>query len=160
MLTPHRRLIGTWKSDRGLTLANCHRYHLLTGAKKRKFGSIFGSLVLRYTRRRLYIALGETKWSAEYDVLAEDSESIVLRIHSEDHWKRANAIVADILKEMAAEPRFQHIQFRTRNGHEYYWIGCGVFCEWFKRQRVQPGGCTRTPRLRPGSNRASSARHR
>lgn len=160
MLTPHRRLIGTWKSDRGLTLANCHRYHLLAGAKKRKFGSIFGRLVLRYTRRRLYIALGETKWSAEYDVLAEDSESIVLRIHSEDHWKRADAIVADNLKERAAEPRFQHIQFITRNGHEYYWIGCGVFCEWFKRQRVQPRGCTRTARLPPGSNLTSSARRR
>ena len=129
-------MIGTWKSDRRLTLSNLHRYHLLTGARKRRLGSSFGRLVLRYTRRRLYIDLGETKWTAKYDILAEDSSSIVLRIHSEDLWKRADPLVADILKEMMAAPRLEHIQFRTRRGGEYYWIGCGFYCEWFKRQRA------------------------
>jgi hypothetical protein len=121
---------------------------------------MFGRLVLRYTRRRLHIALGETKWSAAYDVIAEDSESIVLRIHSENHWKKADAVVAGILRGLAAEPRLQHLHFRTRRGHDYYWMGCGLFCEWFKRQRVPPGGGPRTARQRRGAKRASSARRR
>ncbi|SPE58138.1 hypothetical protein SBV1_2720007 [Verrucomicrobia bacterium] len=133
MQNPRKLLIGTWKSDKLRTLETCHRYHRLTGAKKRKFGSLFGRLVLRYTRNRLYHSLRGTEWRAKYDVIAQDSESIVLRVHSDDLWKKAEPIMADIVKELAA-PRLLHIHFRRRDGRQYYWIGCGSFCEWFRRQ--------------------------
>jgi hypothetical protein len=141
----HKLLIGSWKSDKRLTLENCHRYHRLTGAKKRKFGSIFGRLVLRYTPSRVHHLLRGLEWTAKYDVLAVDSESIVVRIHSDDLWKKASPITADIVKEMA-EPRFQHIHFRRRNGRQYYWIGCGILCEWFRRLDTHQGNST-GPRL-------------
>ena len=131
-------LIGTWKSDKRLTLENCHRYHRLVGAKKRSFGSIFGKLVLRYTTSRIHHSLGGTEWTAKYDIVAVDSDSIVLRIHSDDLWKKSDPITADILKEMA-EPRLHHLHFRRRNGRQYYWLGCGILCEWFRRQGIQSG---------------------
>jgi hypothetical protein len=137
----HKLLIGTWKSDRPLTLANCHRYHQLAGVKKRKFGSLFGKLVLRYTRSRLHISLRGTEWTAKYDVVAADSDSVVLRVHSDDLWRRADPLSADLLKEMA-KPRLQHITFRRRKGRQYYWIGFGMCCEWFRRLDIQPSGRT------------------
>lgn len=118
-----------------MTLQTCHQYHQLAGVKKRKFASLFGRLALRYSRGRVYITLGNVKWAAKYDIVAQDSDSIVLRIHSEDIWKRADPAMTDILKQ-ASEPRLQHIQFRTLSGHKYYWVGFGAFCEWFKRVDV------------------------
>lgn len=138
-MKPGKLLIGTWRSDRRLTLQNCHRYHQLTGARKREFGSLFGRLLLRYSSGRLYVSLGPQNWTARYDVVAEDAESLVLRIHSDDLWKRADPLVAGILKQLA-EPRLQHLHFHTRDGHPYYWIGCGAFCEWFKRVDVASTG--------------------
>jgi len=132
-------LVGTWKSDKRLTLDNCHRYHGLNGAKKRRFGSMFGRLVLRYTRSQVHHSLRGTEWTAKYDVIAADSDSIVLRIHSDDLWKRVDPIVADILKQVA-QPRLQQLHFRRRKRRQYYWIGCGMCCEWFRRLDIQPSG--------------------
>ena len=70
----------------------------------------------------------------------QDSESIVLPIHSDDLWKRAEPIMTDMAKELSA-PRLQHVHFRRLGGRQYYWIGCGAFCEWFRRQDFQPSGC-------------------
>jgi hypothetical protein len=127
-----RKLLhGTWKSDKRLTLENCHRYHRLSGAKKRRFGSLFGRLSLRYTASRLHHSLRGTEWTARYDVVASDSDSIVLRIHADDLWKRADPIMADILKQMA-KPRLMQLHFRRRNGCQYYFIGLGMCCEWFR----------------------------
>jgi hypothetical protein len=97
-------LIGTWKSDKRLTLEGCHRYHRLTGAKKRTFGSLFGRLILRYTPSRLHHALRGTEWTAKYNVVAADSDSVVLRVHSDDLWRKALPITADIVKQMAKPP--------------------------------------------------------
>ena len=139
MLNPRKLLIGTWKSDKRLTLECCHRYHRLTGVKKRKFGSLFGKLVLRYTPNRLHHALGGTEWTGKYDVVAADSDSIVLRVHSDDLWKKALPMTADLVKQLA-EPRLQQLHFRRRNGRDYFWIGCGMFCEWFRRLNIPPSG--------------------
>jgi hypothetical protein len=150
-------LIGTWKSDKRRTLGNFHRYHTLNGAKKRTLGSIFGKLVLRYTPRRVHFSLCGTEWAAKYDVVAADSESVVLRIHSDDLWKKAVPLTADILKQMSA-PRLQQVHFRSLNGHHYYWIGCGAFCEWFRRQDIQPSRFRQRRVRAQVRNRALSAR--
>jgi hypothetical protein len=150
-------LIGTWSSNKRRTLANFHRYHTLKGAKKRMLGSLFGKLVLRYTPSRVHFALRGTEWTAKYEVVAADSESIVLRLHSDNLWRQAVPGTADIVKQMSA-PRFQHINFRRRGGHQYYWIGCGTFCEWFRRQEIQPSRCRQRRVPTRVRNRVSSAR--
>jgi hypothetical protein len=81
----------------------------------------------------LYFSLRGTEWVAKYEVIAQDSDSIVLRIHSDDLWKRAaDPFTADLLKQMA-EPRLQQTHFRRLRGRQYYWISCGTFCECFRR---------------------------
>src|SRR5215831_3291473 len=107
MKEPRKLLIGTWKSDKRMTLEDCHRYHRLSGARKRAFGSLFGRLVLRYTPGRIRHSLRGTEWVAKYDVVAADSDSIVLRIHSDDLWKKADPVMVDLLKQLA-EPRLVH----------------------------------------------------
>lgn len=133
MPNPRSLLKGTWKSDRRLTLKGCHRYHDLSGVKKRRFAGLFGHLTLRYTSRRVYIELRGTKWSSRYEIVAADSESLVLRVYADDLWKQADPMMADLLREMS-EPRLQHLQFRIRRGRPYYFIGLGFFCEWFRRE--------------------------
>lgn len=150
-------LIGTWRSDKRRTLAAFHRYHTLEGAEKRRVGSLFGKLVLRYTPERLHFSLRGTEWTAKYHVVAADSESVVLRIHSDDLWRKAVPFTADIVKQMSA-PRLQHIHFRRGNGYQNYWIGCGTFCEWFKRQDIQPSRYRRRGDRARVRHRASSAR--
>jgi hypothetical protein len=130
-------LIGSWKSDKRKTLAACHSYHSLEGEKKRKFGALFGNLVLRYTPSRLHFLLRGTQWTAKYEVVATDAESIVLRIHSDDLWKQACPLTADIVKEMMASARLEHIHFRRLNGRQYYWVGFATYGEWFRRQDVR-----------------------
>jgi len=125
-------LIGTWKSDERLTLQGCHKYHLLSGQRKRRFRSLFGKLELCFTRARLRYSCNGVEWTAIYEVVAADPESIVLRIHSDDLWKKASPITADILKKLA-QPRLEHLHFCRFRGRQYYWVGCGTFCEWFKR---------------------------
>ena len=132
MRNPRKLLIGTWKSDKQKTLETCGKYHRLSGVKKQKFASIFGRLVLRYTHTRIYFSLRGTNWTAKYDIIAEDSDSVVVKIHSDDLWKKAGLITADIVKR-SSEPRLLHIHFRTLNGTQYCWIGLGGFCEWFKK---------------------------
>jgi hypothetical protein len=152
-----RLLIGTWKSDKRRTLETCHRYHELAGAKRRRFGSLFGKLVLRFTASRLLFSLRGTEWAARYEVVAQDSDSLVLRVHSDNLWKKAVPFTADILKKLA-RPRLQHIHFSHRNGRQYYWIGCGIYCEWFRRQDIKPPR-SRQRRVRAQiRSRASSAR--
>ncbi|MBI1176194.1 hypothetical protein GC207_02005 [bacterium] len=125
-------LIGTWKSDKRRTLRFCHRYHLLMGTKKRRFGNLFGHLTIRYTRSRVYYTLRETEWSAKYDVIAQDSKSIVLRLHSDSLWKQAEPVVVDLVKQLMPA-RLQQVHFQLVDDTQYYWIGCGTFCEWFRR---------------------------
>ena len=88
--------------------------------------------MLRYTPRRVHFALRGTEWTARYDIVAADSDSLVLRIHSDDLWKKADPHVAALLREMA-EPRLVQLHFRLRRGRAYYFIGLGICCEWFRR---------------------------
>ena len=83
-MSPARKLlIGTWRSAKRRTLQSCHRYHCLLGAKKRRFGGLFGKLELRYTPKYVHHRLRGFEYRGRYDVVAEDAESIVIRIHSD-----------------------------------------------------------------------------
>jgi len=131
----HKKLLGLWKSDQRKTLQTFHRYHRLPpGVKKRRVASLFGRLELRYTRQYLYTQLGDFETRERYEVVAEDGQSIVLRIYAEDLKKRLDRLLRESCPPDFFEPRIEKITFRKEPAGEYYWIGCGHFCEWFRRK--------------------------
>ena len=132
-LNTHRKLlIGVWRSDRHRTMKFCHRYHSLSGIKKRRFAGLFGKLELRFTDKFIYYTLKGFQYRSRYDVLAEDAESIVLRISSDNLKEKLDPIIVDACKELLL-PRLEHMHFVRYRGRQYYWIGLGAMCEWFKK---------------------------
>jgi hypothetical protein len=109
-----RRLLGTWKSDRRKTF---ERYCPMPGTRPevvRKLKSLFGKLVVRWGRKRVYSELDGHRNSQNYEIIAADSESVVVRYF------------CDVFKE----DRLQQIHFEG----EYYWIGLGGhLCEYFRK---------------------------
>ncbi len=155
-MTPlHKRLIGTWKSDKRLTLQFCHRYHCLIGARKRRFGALFGKLEIRYTQKFVYSKLGDLEHRDPYDVVAEDSESIVIRKFPVGLKAEIQKVAGPIFDEFF-EPGLQRICFRTRRSREYYWVGCGQYCEWFRKidSKTRP---SRLQRSKPPSKRSMNS---
>jgi hypothetical protein len=126
----HKRLIGVWKSDRRKTLKHCHKYHCLKGTKKRTFAGLFGKLELRFTKQYVYHTLRDFKYRSRYEVVAEDAESVVLRIYPDTLKKKFDPIMADAIKELLL-PRLEQFHFVRYRGRQYFWIGLGTFCEWF-----------------------------
>jgi hypothetical protein len=136
MSPAHKKLLGVWRSDKRKTLQTLHRYHCLPEAKKRKLGALFGKLQLRYTGKYLYCKLGDFEYKERYDVVAEDEESIVVRIYSDGIKNRIDDYSVKCVPELFT-PRLQQIHFRRHRGRRYYWIGLGKYCEWFQRQGIQ-----------------------
>lgn len=127
-------LLGTWRSDRRRTLQNCHRYHRLQGEKKRRFAALFGQLELRYTSRYVHHQLRDFKYRERYDVVTEDAESIVIRVHTEGIKKQIDNVLLESMEDFFT-PKLHQIHFSRHRGRQYYWIGLGAFCEWFQKQK-------------------------
>jgi hypothetical protein len=111
------RLLGTWKSDRRRTFRFFKPKRGCSPQSLRKFKAIFGKLVIRYTRRKYYTELDGYRDSGAYEIVAADSESVVIRF-----WSRG------VFSEGA---RLQHIHFEG----DFYWIavGGGGLCEFFRK---------------------------
>jgi len=110
----HRRLLGTWRSDRRRTLKDWV-WPPRTSAKARKrWAAIFGHLLLRYTRTRVYSDYQGTESTQEYAILGSDADSVAIKTY-------------DSLLE---EDRIYHIHFE---GERHYWITLGRQREWFRR---------------------------
>ncbi len=140
-----KALIGVWRSDRRRTLQFCHWYHTLPAPKKRWFASLFGRLELRYTRRSVYHMLPGFRYRSTYEVIAEEEESIVIRFRSEDLKRQINNAVGPGFDQLY-QPKLQQITFRRHRGRQYYWVGSGMYCEWFrKRESRQIAGKPRRP---------------
>ena len=147
----HKRLIGLWQSDRRRTLEDWHPYYALTGARKRRLEALFGHLKLRYTRTFVYHSLPGFRHRARYEVVAEDVDRIVIRVHSEELKRRLQrVVVGGPVVEQCCEPKLELITFTRHRGREYYWVGEGMYCEWFKRVGARPRGPT-NPRRVPDS---------
>ena len=116
-----KRLLGTWRSDRQRTLQDWVWRPGWRARKRKKLASIFGHLILRYTRSRLYSNLKGYKETETYELLGADSDSVVIR-----RWD-----------SHVAEWRLRHIHF---DGEHYYWITIGRQREWFKKIRRKPQG--------------------
>ena len=132
----HKLLIGTWRSDRRRTLSTCHKYHCLRGEKKRRFAGFFGKLELRYTAKFVFSKLRDFQYRSAYDVIAEDADSIVIRIHGDGLKKRIDSFLFEGLEGLF-EPRLQQITFRRYRGRQYYSIGVVTFCEWFQKRGIR-----------------------
>ena len=146
MKSARHLLIGAWKSHRTRTLRTYAKYQRADSATRRRLATIFGRLRLRYTRRYIHGELRGSKWRCRYEILGEDADSIVIRISDSTLRDQIDPILLDCVEGLFA-PRLQHIQFRTIRGREYYWIGLGGLCEWFKR--VYCCGAQRSQQLHP-----------
>ena len=138
MNSVRKLLIGTWRSDQRRTLQTFHKYHCMRGVKKRRVAGLFGRLVVRYTHKYIYDKLPNFEDRACYDVVAEDANTIVIRIHTHKLKKQVHRVIAEDL-EALFEPRLEQIHFVRSKGRQYYWVGCGRFCEWFCKEADREG---------------------
>jgi len=106
------RLIGTWKSDARRTAREIEARHDIRGPNKTKLLSLFGKLVLRYTRTHCYSDYDGHRTAARYKVVAKDACSVVT-----------------ISESPIAGKRIFYIRFEG----DHYWICLGRFREYFKR---------------------------
>ena len=82
-------------------------------AKKARFRSLFGKLVLRYTRTRCYATLGDYKEVSRYVVVAKNATSVVICMPS----------------DLTGDQDISHIHFVGR----HYWITLGPIREYFRK---------------------------
>jgi hypothetical protein len=121
-----RRLVGTWKSDRRRTFKN---FYFKPGADLkaiRKLKSIFGKLVIRWGYRKIVSELDGSVWEDEYEVVAKDASSVVVRVRQTDpQWEKIPQT------ELLPREYLKQIHFDG----EHFWIGTpfGHLSEYFKR---------------------------
>lgn len=107
-----KRLIGTWKSDARWTLKELRQRKNFSELKC--LPKVFGKLEIRYTRKKYYTSLlGENSGRYEYEVVAKDATSVVIRLKN----------------TMFEEDKLQQINFDGPR----YWVCLGGIHEWFKR---------------------------
>ncbi len=128
----HKKLLGTWVSDKRRTLNTYKAYHDYSLGKKRKVGSIFGKVQVRYTTKYCYVTLNGDTVRDPYDVIAEDGASIVIRTYNHQLKKLADPLLLDLMEDFF-EPTIHHLHLESENGQDYYWIGIRVLVEWFKK---------------------------
>jgi hypothetical protein len=114
--TVDHRLLGTWRSDRRRTLQFYKPGPHSTPKGHRKFKSIFGKLIVRWTARRCYLEFDGTRfdgepWSEPYEVVATDETSVVVRTAGVDGTR--------VLSQIHFEG-------------DYYWIAVDGVCEYFR----------------------------
>ena len=109
-----KRLLGTWRSDRGRTVSEWRFSKRLTPLQRRKFLAIFGKLQLTYTRTHIRGVLREYRFAQPYELLGTDADTVAIRYHD---------------KQLTGEWCIQHIHFEGN----HYWVAFGRNREWFKR---------------------------
>jgi len=109
-----KRLLGTWQSDRRLTFRHYVLPKTMTAAKRRRYKSLFGRLVVRWTARFCYTQLDESKWKDRYELIDRDSVSVVVRAFN------------DVFDEMRLTQIFFEID------HYWFWTPWG-YQEFFRR---------------------------
>jgi hypothetical protein len=131
----HKRLIGTWKSDKRETLRTFAAYKRMPrGRKKRQLAAILGKLRLRYTPKFCFVTFDGKTSRERYEVIAEDHDSIVIRVYAEQRKRQIDPMILNGLEELFA-PKLQQLNFESQRGQDCYWVGVRVFVEWFKRER-------------------------
>ena len=112
------RLLGTWKSDRRRTFQDYVALPGTTPQQVRKLKALFGKFLIRGGRGKTYTELDGFKSVGEYEVVARDSQSVVVRYYD----------------ELFEEYQLRQIHFEG----EHYWLWAGTLLEYFRR--VKPAG--------------------
>jgi hypothetical protein len=108
-----RRLLGTWKSDRRRTFKDHVFKPGVSAQAMHKLKALFGKLTIWWGHRRFRTEMDGVKSSGEYEVIARDASSVVVRY------------VDTLLGE-----RIQQIHFEGK----HYWIHVhGNLREFFRR---------------------------
>ena len=113
-----RRLVGIWKSDKRMTLRYFSPPYGGTPKGVWLLRSLFGKLIVRWTRSCVYTDLEGFKSKETYEVVASGAESVVIRSFD----------------ELAQDDRLEQIHFEGK----YYWVWAGTTREFFKRMPVNP----------------------
>lgn len=117
---PRQRLLGTWKSDRLRTFRHWKPSARAAHAQTRKFRGLFGRLVVRWTAKRVYITLDDFTDCQPYEVVAEDMNSVVLRVPCSESLGGAELV-----------------QIHLDSDGERYWMAINWsqgFVEWFRKE--------------------------
>ena len=132
------RLLGTWKSDRRRTFAEWSWGENVSPKKKEKLKSLFGKLLITYTRSRIIWNLPHRKWvnSRRYTILGTDEASVAIVVSGELYIKdpkKYDRFNLQTVKELWSKPEIRQIHFAGN----HYWIsiGNGKNREFFRRIR-------------------------
>jgi hypothetical protein len=106
-----KRLIGTWRSDRELTMKYRRFKQELDVEKREQFAHIFGKMKKRFTATHLYSEFDNERLSGPYRVVAKDAKSVVI------------ALQGDTGTEL------QQLVFEN----DYYYVLTGYNLEFFRR---------------------------
>ena len=108
--SPQKRLIGTWKSNKELTVQTLHYKKEPPERLRKKIEGLFGKLEVTYTGNKLHayapdlgFKAAEWNFNTKYKVLGSDSTSLVV-------------LATDPLTE---ELKITHIHFE---GDDRYWV--------------------------------------
>jgi hypothetical protein len=114
-----KRLLGTWKSDRRRTFQHWKPSPGCSASSDQKFKALFGKMIVTWKRGTMLSGFdGDPPNTRPYEVVARDSESVVIRYR-------------DLVSEyLDAEDHLCQIHFVE----DYYWIALGSgLCEYFRK---------------------------
>lgn len=80
-----RRLLGAWRSDKTQTLSEWRFAPGTSPEASAKVEALFGKLVLRYTRARVFTEFEGDKTVCPYRVVAADEQSVAMETSGTDH---------------------------------------------------------------------------
>ena len=107
-----KRLLGTWRSDKELTIIYWRYTKELAPDRRERFENLFGKLTIKYTESHAYSEFDETKDSCKYEVIGRDDNSVAIIWHEKQ------------------EDKIQHIHFEE---NDLYYVLVGYNVEFFRR---------------------------
>jgi hypothetical protein len=78
------RLIGTWRSDREMTMKYRKFDDNVSPETRERFAQIFGKLTWRFTASEFFYANGDLQFSEPYRVVDKDYHSVVVSLQGHD----------------------------------------------------------------------------
>ena len=120
------RIIGTWKSNRNKTMEfwSFPKRARFGPKKKEKWAEMFGKMTWKVTKNRLYSEYDGFKKITKYNIVASDSNSVVLEL---------SEVILDELNEFnffEFESKLLQIHFE---GKDLFSISDGYNHEFFER---------------------------
>lgn len=110
--TPDHRLLGTWRSDAALTLADWSFSTDTSEADRARIEEYFGRMTLRYTAAKIQIEIAGKRTSCPYRIAKEDGDWIV------------------IIRRTGGRDEIQHLRVIEP---DVYWVSVGRNREYYRR---------------------------